>query len=53
MFKNCQGHLIFFIQMWFAKNNLLPRKVIKISFVFRKKGEKENILLRLVGNPAT
>ena len=34
--------------MLFEKNNLLPRKVIKISFVFRKKGEKKKILLHLV-----
>ena len=29
------------MQMWFENNNLLPRKVIKITFVFRKKGEKK------------
>lgn len=34
--------------MLFEKNHLLPRKVIKISFVFRKKGEEKKILLHLV-----
>ena len=32
--------------IWFWKNNLLPRKVIKISSVFRKKEKK--IILHLV-----